>query len=91
MVDGVRRIESSVEEKISDELKKAFKFDICKFSSSGREDVDVRMLGKGRPFMFEVVNSRKTLLTNKELGSMQDNINQSTNQVHIRDLQVIKK
>lgn len=25
-----------------------------KFSSSGREDVDVRMLGPGRPFVLEV-------------------------------------
>ena len=30
---------------------------VAKFSSSGREDVDVRTLGRGRPFMFEIVNS----------------------------------
>ena len=29
-----------------------------KFSSAGREDIDVRMLGGGRPFAFEIVNAR---------------------------------
>lgn len=31
-----------------------------KFHGAGREDVDVRMLGRGRPFVFEVVGARAT-------------------------------
>ena len=29
--------------------------------AAGREDIDVRMLGKGRPFIIEFVNPKKTL------------------------------
>jgi len=31
-----------------------------KFHSGGREDIDVRMLNNGRPFVMEMVNPRKT-------------------------------
>lgn len=27
-----------------------------KFHSGGREDIDVRMLGNGRPFLIELIN-----------------------------------
>merc|ERR1712110_1138249 len=30
----------------------------CKFHAEGREDIDVRMLGTGRPFVVEVLNAR---------------------------------
>ena len=30
-----------------------------KFSSGGREDIDVRMLGKGRPFVLKLINPKK--------------------------------
>ena len=39
-----------------------------KFSSSGREDVDVRMLGLGRPFLFELVNPRKVYFSKEEMA-----------------------
>ena len=45
-MDGKKIFENSVEEFITSKLKENLKFDDCKFSSSGREDVDVRMLGK---------------------------------------------
>ena len=45
ILDGKKIFENSVEEFITSKLKENLKFDDCKFSSSGREDVDVRMLG----------------------------------------------
>ena len=30
------------------------------FHSGGREDIDVRMLGQGRPFILEFLNAKKT-------------------------------
>ncbi|XP_048457261.1 putative tRNA pseudouridine synthase Pus10 isoform X2 [Rhincodon typus] len=45
VIDGERKMESSVEELIGEPLKKMFKVDSLNFSSSGREDVDVRALG----------------------------------------------
>jgi tRNA pseudouridine synthase 10 len=32
-----------------------------KFHSGGREDIDVRMLGKGRPFIIELENPRRAI------------------------------
>ena len=46
LVDGERKAESSVEELILSEIRKHFKFEQARFCSSGREDVDVRMLGR---------------------------------------------
>ena len=66
-------------------------FSDSKFSSSGREDVDVRMLGRGRPFLLEMVNPRKVHLTRDELDDIQSNINESTNDIYIRDLQIVPK
>jgi tRNA pseudouridine synthase 10 len=37
------------------------------FHASGREDIDVRMLGRGRPFVIEVTKPRKRLLNLKGL------------------------
>ena len=68
-----------------------FYFLVAKFSSSGREDVDVRTLGRGRPFMFEIVNSRKVNFTSEELSKIQDNINTNSKEIFVRDLQVVKK
>ena len=90
-MDGVRRAESSVEELILGKIRTFFKFDQAKFSSSGREDVDVRMLGKGRPFMFEITNPRKARFERGELDQMQKCINEATNDVKVRDLQIVKK
>ena len=62
-----------------------------KFSSSGREDVDVRMLGLGRPFLFELVNPRKVYFSNEEMAQIQEKINTSTIELFVRDLQIVSK
>ena len=66
-------------------------FPDSRFSSSGREDVDVRMLGRGRPFLFELVNPRQVHLSQDELTKMQQSINESTKDVFVRDLQIVSK
>ena len=66
-------------------------FPDSRFSSSGREDVDVRMLGRGRPFLFELVNPRQVHLSQDELTKMQQSINESTQDVFVRDLQIVSK
>ncbi|GAB1295865.1 tRNA pseudouridine synthase Pus10 [Apodemus speciosus] len=48
IIDGERKMETSVEELISDHLLTVFKAESFNFSSSGREDVDVRTLGNGK-------------------------------------------
>jgi tRNA pseudouridine synthase 10 len=38
------------------------------FHASGREDIDARMLGRGRPFAIEITKPRKRFLDLKKLG-----------------------
>eukprot|EP00921_Rhytidocystis_pertsovi_P007796 GHVQ01012945.1.p1 GENE.GHVQ01012945.1~~GHVQ01012945.1.p1 ORF type:complete len:352 (+),score=48.91 GHVQ01012945.1:822-1877(+) len=55
IVDGQRKTGLSVEEAVGLPLEAAF--GACggsKFMAAGREDVDVRMLGRGRPFAVEL-------------------------------------
>ncbi|KAJ9443694.1 putative tRNA pseudouridine synthase Pus10, partial [Diplonema papillatum] len=42
-----------------------------KFHSAGREDIDVRMFGSGRPFMFEVPNPPKLHFSVSELQALE--------------------
>lgn len=48
IIDGERKTESSIEEMILGPLNRHIKADSLRFSSSGREDVDVKMLGNGK-------------------------------------------
>lgn len=49
-----------------------------KFHSGGREDIDVRMLNNGRPFVMEMVNPRKTKNIADDIVWLQQQINKST-------------
>jgi tRNA pseudouridine synthase 10 len=51
--------DDSVQELIGRSLLPAFRARFGKFHGAGREDVDVRMLGRGRPFVFELVDPRR--------------------------------
>jgi tRNA pseudouridine synthase 10 len=53
-IDGNKKVADSVEDFIKDGIKPFILFTKSRFSASGREDVDVRMLGKGRPFVLEI-------------------------------------
>ena len=61
------------------------------FQASGREDVDVRMLGTGRPFAIEVVNPRSQVLTMDQCASLQATINATSSNVRVRDVQPTSK
>ena len=50
----------SVQELVGWVLAKAFGTRKHKFHGAGREDVDVRMLGDGRPFVFELIGPKTT-------------------------------
>ncbi|KAM5318642.1 tRNA pseudouridine synthase Pus10 isoform 1-T1 [Glossophaga mutica] len=110
IIDGERKLESSVEELISDHLLTVFKAESFNFSSSGREDVDVRTLGNarmltpstrfcftagcvlpGRPFAIELVNPHRVHFTSQEIKELQQKINQSSNKIQVRDLQLVTR
>jgi tRNA pseudouridine synthase 10 len=66
---------TSVEELISPEFIKESKASDSKFHGAGREDIDVRMLGHGRPFIIELRNPKKRIL---DLVKIEKKINQNT-------------
>jgi len=57
----------SVEELISQSLLEAAEGEKTSFHASGREDIDARMLGTGRPFVVEISKPKKRLLALKNL------------------------
>ncbi|KAM7517328.1 hypothetical protein LguiA_006911 [Lonicera macranthoides] len=58
IIDDERMGEASVEEIIGDNILPMCQGDSYKFHAAGREDIDVRMLGSGRPFLVEIQNAR---------------------------------
>lgn len=58
--------------------------------SSGREDVDVRCLGKGRPFVLEIPNSFRITLTPLEANQMEQAIEKSQ-KLSVCNLQMVKR
>lgn len=89
IIDGIKKAETSVQEILVFHTEKVFHSDSIVFSSSGREDVDVRMLGTGRPFMLEVVNPR--VLTFDECLQLEVGINKSTNDMSVRNLKLVDR
>jgi len=55
------RATESVQDALEDAIVKSAHADGAKFNSSGREDLDVRMLGDGRPFVLEVHNPKASV------------------------------
>lgn len=90
IVDGGALFMSSVQERITGGVVRYIECKDIKFSSSGREDVDVRMLGRGRPFLLEVSNPRPS--TNEQLmEKIKAFISESCEDVRVRDLQIVDK
>jgi tRNA pseudouridine synthase 10 len=57
----------SVEELVSKPLLDAAEGEKTSFHASGREDIDARMLGNGRPFVIEISKPKKRFLDLKKL------------------------
>ncbi len=57
----------SVQEIIEEPFLKATDGKQSSFHASGREDIDVRMLGNGRPFVLEIARPRRRFLDLEEL------------------------
>nr|XP_015832595.2 putative tRNA pseudouridine synthase Pus10 [Nothobranchius furzeri]XP_015832597.2 putative tRNA pseudouridine synthase Pus10 [Nothobranchius furzeri]XP_015832598.2 putative tRNA pseudouridine synthase Pus10 [Nothobranchius furzeri]XP_015832599.2 putative tRNA pseudouridine synthase Pus10 [Nothobranchius furzeri] len=91
VIDGERKMESSVEELIAAPILSAFRADGFNFSSSGREDVDVRTLGNGRPFAMELLNPHRSRLTKVDMKQLQEEINTLSDKIRVRDLQMVTR
>lgn len=66
--DGYGKLtKDSVQEILARKILPAYKARRGKFHGAGREDVDVRMLGGGRPFVFEIQKPRNLDVDEEEL------------------------
>uniref|UniRef100_A0A3Q3X8X6 tRNA pseudouridine synthase Pus10 n=1 Tax=Mola mola TaxID=94237 RepID=A0A3Q3X8X6_MOLML len=91
LIDGERRMESSVEELIAAPVLSSFRAAGFNFSSSGREDVDVRTLGNGRPFAMELLNPHRSSFSTAQMKQLQETINKSSDKIRVRDLQIVSR
>jgi len=87
--------QESVEEFVSEPFRIAAEGKASKFHGSGREDIDARMLGKGRPFILEISEPKKRKLDLKKLmeivneeakGKVEIDIEGLTNRAKVREL-----
>ncbi|MBY8978935.1 MAG: tRNA pseudouridine(54/55) synthase Pus10 [Candidatus Lokiarchaeota archaeon] len=80
---------TSVEELISPKFVNEAKADGSKFHGAGREDIDVRMLGNGRPFILELNNPKIRTL---DLIKIQNKVNKSNKRkIKVSDLKYSSK
>ncbi|XP_053670288.1 putative tRNA pseudouridine synthase Pus10 [Anopheles nili] len=92
VIEGKRLMEGSVQETIVAAIAPYFGVPDEKliFSSSGREDVDVRCLGEGRPFVLEIPDAMRDVLSEQVAIDMEQQVGISKT-VAIRDLQLVKR
>ena len=84
-----KQYSSSVEEFISPEFIKQANGSSSKFHGAGREDIDVRMLGNGRPFILEI---KEPQIRSLKLNDIQERINKKCKKkVKISDLRYTNK
>ncbi len=84
-----KQYKTSVEELISPKFVIEAKADDSKFHGAGREDIDVKMLGNGRPFILELKNPKIRTL---DLKKIQNKVNKSNKKkIKVTDLQYSSK
>lgn len=84
-----KKYQESVEELIGKHTLKSFLGESTKFHGAGREDIDVRMLGNGRPFVLEIVNPKKRL---SDLAEIEQDINKyERDKIEVSDIRFADK
>jgi tRNA pseudouridine synthase 10 len=73
--EATNAMQGSLEEYIGKVFKKYTNAETWKFDSAGREDIDVRMLGKGRPFVFTIIKPAVTIFDQTLIEEIQSTIN----------------
>ncbi|MGV9200660.1 MAG: tRNA pseudouridine(54/55) synthase Pus10 [Promethearchaeia archaeon] len=84
-----KQYQTSVEGLISPKFVEEAKAEESKFHGAGREDIDVKMLGTGRPFVIELVNPK---IRSLNLSKIQEYVNtKHQGKVQITDLRKSSK
>lgn len=89
IIDDERMGEASVEEIVGNSILPLCRGDNYKFHAAGREDIDVRMLGSGRPFLLEIQNPR-VLPSEMSIKEMELKINSLEGKlVKVKNLKIV--
>ena len=72
IIQGEKKIATSIEEIVGEIIKRELSATDYVFNASGREDIDVKCLGKGRPFIFEIFEPKRTQFTRSEEKHIQN-------------------
>ncbi|MHA2408100.1 MAG: tRNA pseudouridine(54/55) synthase Pus10 [Candidatus Ranarchaeia archaeon] len=84
-----RMYPNSIEEFVSTPVISLYDAKGERFHAAGREDIDARMLGSGRPFVLEILSPKKRHV---DLDQVQKAVNKSTKKkVEIKDLHYSSK
>lgn len=79
------RYQESVEQLVAPHVREAMDGTDATFHGAGREDIDARMLGTGRPFVVEVATPNARF---PDTAVIQDRINASTEKVEVEGLRL---
>lgn len=96
IISGKRMKEGSIQEIISNEICPYFEADHSTrkensiFMGSGREDIDVRCLGEGRPFALQISDAMKVTLPIDVAANMESRIDR-TKYVSVQHLQIVER
>ncbi|GGM57022.1 tRNA pseudouridine synthase 10 [Halarchaeum rubridurum] len=77
--------EESVEQLVSPPILEAMEGDDSSFHGAGREDIDAKMLGTGRPFVVEVKHPRTRF---PDVTALEAEINDGTGKVEVEGLRL---
>eukprot|EP01134_Creolimax_fragrantissima_P004628 CFRG4628T1 len=91
LIGGKLKTPHSVQSRMEAHYLAAAQCSSIGFTSSGREDADVRMLGEGRPFVIECINPKIRFSDPSKLCSLQRAVNESCQDVKVHDLQTVTK
>ncbi|GMT13873.1 hypothetical protein PFISCL1PPCAC_5170, partial [Pristionchus fissidentatus] len=86
----------SVSEKVTGPIIALLGASETRFVASGREDIDVRMLGEGRPFVVHAINCRNTRALGPDrrvetLAALREAINKSSIDVSVSELALLSR
>ncbi|MBD3213723.1 MAG: tRNA pseudouridine(54/55) synthase Pus10 [Candidatus Lokiarchaeota archaeon] len=84
-----KQYQTSVEELISPAFIRSAQAEGSKFHGAGREDIDVRMLGSGRPFVLELINPKVRSLDLEAIRRKVNSLNEG--KVEINELRYSDK
>lgn len=88
-----KRTQFSVEDIVTSGIRPILQPEKATFTAGGREDVDVRMLGTGRPFVIELLNPRivPSLVTPQIVARMATISAHTSDAVTLQNLRVVPK